>query len=175
MKTAWLQVAVVGCARCSMDEGQAADDLGRRLALAEAELLCGGRAGIVGAACRGARLARGTSVGILPGKVIESGDRGLSVCLPTGMEAGRNGLLVACAHSVIAIGGGDGTLSEIALALKAGRQVIGLATSEAESPAGGRKPGLQAQSPAEPAEAALAAALTVRRPGGWEEAAHRRT
>jgi hypothetical protein len=38
----------------------------------------------------------------------------------------RNGLVVRAADAVIAIGGAYGTLSEVALALKAGRPVIGL-------------------------------------------------
>ena len=128
-----VQVAVIGGASCSQEEARHAEEIGRRVALAGAVLLCGGTTGVMEAACRGAQLAGGTTVGILPGKMIESGNPWLSVRLPTGMGNGRNWLVAAGAHAVIAIGGGLGTLSEIALALKAGKPVVGLGTWDAVS------------------------------------------
>jgi uncharacterized protein (TIGR00725 family) len=50
------------------------------------------------------------------------------VSLPTGLGELRNGLVVRAADVLIAIGGAHGTLSEIALARKAGIPVIGLNT-----------------------------------------------
>ena len=50
------------------------------------------------------------------------------VALPTGLGEARNALVVRAADAVVAIGGGWGTLSEIALALKAGVPVVGLGT-----------------------------------------------
>ena len=44
----------------------------------------------------------------------------------TGLGEARNALVVRAADALVAVGGGYGTLSEIALALKAGRPVIGL-------------------------------------------------
>lgn len=173
---AGIQVAVIGSASCSLELARLAEEVGRRVALAGAVLLCGGMGGVMEAACRGARRAGGTTVGILPGKVIESGNRWLSVCLPTGMGDGRNWLVAAGAHAVVAIGGGLGTLSEIALALKAGRPVIGLDTWEARSPDGEPLPVVRVQSAAEAAEAVLAAAVAARRaPGAAEEEPHRRS
>ena len=83
------------------------------------------------AACRGARSRRGRTLGMLPGD-----DRGRRQRL--GRDRGRrpawarlrNGLVVRAADAVVAIGGGHGTLSEIALALKLGRPVVGLGTWE---------------------------------------------
>jgi hypothetical protein len=156
-----LQVAVIGGASCSQEEARRAEEVGRRLALAGAVLVCGGMMGVMEAACRGARLAGGTTVGILPGSMIESGNTWLSARIPTGMGGGRNWLVVAAAHAVVAIGGGLGTLSELALALKAGKPVVGLDTWEAAGPDGSPLPVHRAQSAAEAAEAALNAARAV--------------
>lgn len=78
------------------------------------------------AASRGAKEAGGTTVGILPdtGK----GNRYLDVVIRTGMGFGRNVILVHTADALVAIGGGYGTLSEMAIALKAGKRVFGYCT-----------------------------------------------
>jgi uncharacterized protein (TIGR00725 family) len=50
------------------------------------------------------------------------------VALPTGLGQGRNLLLVRSSDALVAVGGGFGTLSEIALALRTGTPMVGLAT-----------------------------------------------
>ena len=168
-----VQVAVIGGAVCSVEEARFAEEVGRRLAQGGAVLICGGTTGVMEAACRGARLAGGMTVGVLPGKMIESGNPWLSACLPTGMGDGRNWLVAAGAHAVVAIGGGLGTLSEIALALKAGAQVIGLGTWDAIDAQGNRMSVVRVQSAEEAAATALTAA--AHRHGGESgEGTHRR-
>jgi uncharacterized protein (TIGR00725 family) len=83
-------------------------------------------------ACRGAKQAGGLTVGILPGADRSAANPFVDVVLPTGLGEARNALVVRAADVLIAVGGGYGTLSEIALALKAGKRVIGLATWEIE-------------------------------------------
>jgi uncharacterized protein (TIGR00725 family) len=102
--------------------------LGRRLAEAGAVVVCGGGPGVMEAVCRGARSAGGTTVGLLPGFDRRDGNPHLSVAVPTGMGQGRNLLLVRSSDALVAVGGGFGTLSEIALALRTGVPVVGLAT-----------------------------------------------
>ena len=80
------------------------------------------------AACRGAAGAGGTTVGLLPGKDRDDANPHVSVALPTGLGQARNAVVVRAADTVVAIGGGYGTLSEIALALRCGKPVIGLGT-----------------------------------------------
>jgi uncharacterized protein (TIGR00725 family) len=82
------------------------------------------------AACRGARSAGGVTVGLLPGEDRRAGNRWLSIALATGLGELRNGLIVRACDAMVAVGGGPGTLSEIALALKVGRPVVGLGTWE---------------------------------------------
>ena len=84
------------------------------------------------AACRGAKDAGGTTVGILPGSDRAAANRFVDVAVATGLGEARNALVVRAADAVIAIGGGYGTLSEIALALKAGKRVVGLDTWDVE-------------------------------------------
>ena len=121
----------VGVAGASQPEAALLDQaelLGRRLAEAAAVVVCGGGPGVMEAACRGARAAGGTTVGLLPGLDRGEGNPQLSVALPTGLGQGRNLLLVRSSDALVAVGGGFGTLSEIALALRTGTPVVGLAT-----------------------------------------------
>jgi uncharacterized protein (TIGR00725 family) len=141
-----MQVAVIGPG----DEPTvAAAEVGRLLAERGAVVVCGGRGGAMEAACRGAKEADGLTVGILPGSDSSDANPFVDVVVPTGLGEARNALVVAAADVVIAIGGGYGTLSEIALALKAGKRVIGLGTWEIEGVTAADSP-----------EAAVAAALS---------------
>ncbi len=124
-------VAVIGAASASVEEQEIAEEVGRRLAEAGAVLACGGRGGVMEAACRGAHKAGGLTVGILPGTDPDEGNPYLSLALPTGLGQARNAVVILAAEAVIAIGGGHGTLSEIGHTLKAGRPFVGLRTWEA--------------------------------------------
>jgi uncharacterized protein (TIGR00725 family) len=127
----------------------AAAEVGRLLAERGAVVVCGGRGGAMEAACRGGKKAGGLTVGILPGSDRSEANPYVDVVLPTGLGEARNALVVGAADVVIAIGGGYGTLSEIALALKARKRVIGLGTWEIEGVTAAESP-----------EAAVAAALS---------------
>ena len=78
------------------------------------------------AACRGAKDAGGQTIGILPGTDRAAANEFVDIAIPTGLGEARNALVVRAADALIAVGGGYGTLSEIALALKAGKRVVGL-------------------------------------------------
>ena len=127
-----IHVAVVGSGEAEKRHAAAAEEVGRLIAEGGALLVCGGLGGVMEAACRGARAAGGTTVGLLPGVDRSEANRHVAVAVPTGLGEARNALVVRAADAVIAIGGGYGTLSEIALALRAGKPVIGLDTWEIE-------------------------------------------
>ena len=148
-------VAVVGAAQASEEEAAAAEDVGRRLAQADAVLVCGGLGGVMHAAARGCEAAGGTSVGILPGDDRGPGSPHLSVAISTGMGEARNAIVARTADAVIAVGGEFGTLSEIALALKMGKPVVGLDTWSMERPASTGDPIVRATSPEDAVRAAL--------------------
>jgi uncharacterized protein (TIGR00725 family) len=118
-------VAVIGPgADATAPDTALAREIGRRLAAEKAILVCGGLGGVMAAACQGAAEAHGLTVGLLPGGQRSEGNPYLSVALPTGLGELRNGLVVRASHAVIAIGGSWGTLSEIALAVRAGTPTI---------------------------------------------------
>ncbi len=98
------------------------------------------------AASRGAAEAGGLTVGILPTYDFSTANAHVKVKIPTGLGHARNAVVVAAAAGVIAIGGRYGTLSEIALALKLGKPVVGIHTW----------PGIEGVWPASDAEAAVA-------------------
>ncbi len=123
-----MMVAVIGSASCDGRVAARAEAVGREIARRGALLVCGGRGGVMEAACRGARAEGGTTIGILPGT--DKGEANPYVDLPivTGLGEARNAIVVRTADAVIAVSGGYGTLSEIGLALKMGRPVVGLGT-----------------------------------------------
>jgi uncharacterized protein (TIGR00725 family) len=123
-------VAVVGPSAGTPAELALGDAVGRGLAEAGAVLVCGGMGGVMEAAAGGAMNAGGKTVGILPTSSRLEGNPYLTVAVATGMGEARNAIVVRTADVVIAIHGEFGTLSEIALALKMGRPVVGLGTWE---------------------------------------------
>lgn len=144
-------VAVIGGAQCSAEEAGAAEELGRGIAQRGHVLLCGGRGGVMAAACRGASAEGGMTIGVLPGTDPAEANPHVSIAIPTGLGEGRNLVVARGGDVVLAVGGSHGTLSEIAFALKAGRPVIGLWTWQAED-GRGTPAGLR---PATSAEVAL--------------------
>lgn len=155
--TAGPVVAVIGPGRASEAEEAAAHLVGRRVAEAGLALVCGGLGGVMAAACAGARSAGGLTIGLLPGLDRRDANPDVVVAVPTGLGEGRNVLVVRSADAVVAIGGAHGTLSEIALALRAGLPVIGLDTWELGR-AGSPEPGIEV---AHDAEDAARRALSV--------------
>lgn len=129
-------ISVIGTAAANKVEFRLAEQVGGLLAKNEAVVVCGGGTGVMEAVCKGAQQAGGMTIGILPGHDSKSGNPYLTVSIPTGLGEARNPLVVRAGDSVIAIGGGYGTLSEIAFAKKIGRKVIGLKTWEATDSAG---------------------------------------
>jgi uncharacterized protein (TIGR00725 family) len=121
-------VAVCGPGDAAAAERAAAEELGAGVAALGAVVVCGGLGGVMEAACRGARSRRGLTVGLLPGTDRSAANGWVDVAIATGLGELRNGLVVRAADVVVAIGGGEGTLSEVALALKLGRPVVGLGT-----------------------------------------------
>jgi uncharacterized protein (TIGR00725 family) len=76
--------------------------------------------------CQGARTTGGTTIGILPGHELAAGNDQLDVVIPSGIGYARNMMNVLCADLVIAIGGGAGTLSEIAYAWMHNKPIVAL-------------------------------------------------
>lgn len=121
-------VGVIGAGECDAELARLAEDVGRRIAEAGAVLVCGGMGGVMEAACRGAKAAGGTTIGILPGPDRADANRYVDVAIATGINEARNLAIIRTADALVAVGGSYGTLSEIGFALKAGKKVVGLRT-----------------------------------------------
>ena len=148
-------VAVCGSALATTQEEAWAEEVGRLIAQADAVLVCGGLGGVMDAAARGCEAGGGASIGILPGERRDAASPHLTVSIPTGLGEARNALVVRAADAVIAIGGEFGTLSEIALALKAGKPVIGLGTWELAKAGAAVQTIVRTEAPGEAVRAAL--------------------
>ena len=150
-------MAVVGPSQGSARELAAAEEVGRLLGERGATVVCGGRGGAMEAVCRGAKSAGATTVGILPGPDRADANENVDVAIATGMGEARNSIVVRTVDVVIAVGGAYGTLSEIALALRAGTRVVGLDTWELAKGGEPAEDIVRAESPAEAVKLALGA------------------
>ncbi len=121
-------VAVVGPGAAGPELEAIAERVGARVARRGAVVVCGGLGGVMAAACKGAKGAGGTTVGVLPGSDRSAANPFVDVVVATGLGEARNTVVVRSADAVVAVGGGYGTLSEIGFALKLGRPVVGLGT-----------------------------------------------
>jgi uncharacterized protein (TIGR00725 family) len=157
-----LYIAVVGPSAATPTEHALGEHVGRLIAERGAVLVCGGLGGLMEAAAGGCTAAGGTSIGILPTIDRAEANPYLTVAVATGMGEARNAIVVRTADAVVAIGGEFGTLSEIALALKMGKPVVGLGTWELAK-AGGRVDALvEATTPEDAVATAMAAAELAR-------------
>lgn len=149
-------IAVIGGSSPTAAEASLAEDVGRALAAAGAVLVCGGRGGVMEAACRGAKEAGGITVGILPGRQASEANPYVDIPIATGIGEARNAIITRTADVAIAIGGSYGTLSEIGFALGFGKPVIGLMTWSMERAGHPPVPIIRTETPEEAVREALA-------------------
>ena len=124
-------VAVIGDARLDDERRIAtARTLGAALITAGFRIVTGGLGGVMDAVSAGGRTSPrwhdGLIIGIIPSYRAADASASCDIVIPTGMQLARNALVVASADVVIAVGGGAGTLSEIALASQLGKPIIAL-------------------------------------------------
>jgi uncharacterized protein (TIGR00725 family) len=107
-------------------------ETGREIVRRGYTLICGGLGGVMEAACRGAFEEAGEGsgriIGVLPGRDRGDANRYVDIVIPTGMGYARNSIIAASADAVVAIGGGSGTLSEIAYAWQYGKIIVAVSS-----------------------------------------------
>lgn len=116
-----IQIAVIGS---GVHHEARAEEVGGLIAEAGATLVCGGLDEVMAAAARGAKAAGGVTVGILPGESRADANPWIDHVVVTGTGHARNLAVAASGDAVIAVGGGYGTLAEIAYARILGRPVV---------------------------------------------------
>lgn len=125
-----MQIVVIGSGKeLSAKIEKLAEEVGKEITKAGAVLVCGGMAGVMEAACKGAKSAGGKTVGILPSSDSETANKYLDVKVPTSLGFGRNFIVSQCGDAVIIINGAFGTLSEVAFAVGFGKKMIVLEDS----------------------------------------------
>ncbi len=121
-----MRIGVIGTSRCSKKIAKIAYEVGKEIAKRKAVLICGGLGGVMEKAARGAKKNKGLTIGILPGFSSSDANPYIDIPIVTGMDHGRNIIVVRSCDAIIAIGGREGTLSEIAFALKLRIPLIGI-------------------------------------------------
>lgn len=125
---AGVHVAVCGGGEADEATCAQAEAVGRELARLGAVVVTGGLGGVMAAACRGAKAGGGATLAVLPGDDRRAANPWVDLAVPTGMGEARNAVVVRAADAVVAVSGEFGTLSEIALALRLGKPVVGVDT-----------------------------------------------
>ena len=122
------RIGVIGGASPEPKYRQIAHEVGQRIGEKGAVLVCGGLGGVMEAAARGAKKAKGTTIGILPGNSPADANAYIDIPIATGMGYSRNSLVAMNADVLIAVDGQFGTLTEIAYGNIYGKKVIGIGT-----------------------------------------------
>jgi len=123
-----VRIGVIGAATCPPDVYQTAYEIGRFIAEHKALLITGGLGGVMEGASKGTYENGGITVGILPTRDVSCSNPYVMIPIPTGLGHARNVIVVQSSDLIIAVTGGMGTLSEIAIALKLEIPVIGYKT-----------------------------------------------
>ena len=119
-----MQVGVIGSGKCYDDVCDVAFRVGQLLAERGVIIINGGLGGVMEAVSRGAKSRNGFVVGIIPSKDRRNANEYCDVVIATNMGHARNMIIVHSSDVIIAIGGGFGTISEMAIALKEGKKVV---------------------------------------------------
>lgn len=127
-----MRVSVIGGGTVDGAGREQAREVGRLLGDRGFDVICGGRGGVMAAACEGAVDAGARTIGILPGTDRSEANAAVDVVITTGLGHARNALVPLNGDAVIAIDGGDGTLSELGFAGIYDRPIAGLDTHDVD-------------------------------------------
>lgn len=130
-----LQIGVIGSAgweeypnkKPNKNAFKAAYEIGKLIASKNAVLICGGKGGIMEEACRGAKENSGTTVGVVSGNQRNQTNKYVDVEVVSGaINCSEEALIISMSDGIIAIGGGSGTLQEIAIAYRNKKPVVAI-------------------------------------------------
>lgn len=121
-----MRVSVIGGGDPSTTHRETARSVGQLLAERDHTIVCGGRGGVMEAACRGAAERDGETIGILSCEDPTAANPYVDTAIATGIGHARNALVVMNGDAVIAIGGSGGTLSEIGFSAVYDRPIAGI-------------------------------------------------
>ena len=119
-------VGIIGASNPTDEQYEAAKKIGEFIGEQGWVLINGGLGGVMEASAKGVAKSSGLVVGVLPTSNSDDANSYVSIPIATNMGHARNVIIVQSSDICVAIGGKEGTLSEIAIALKEGKKVIGL-------------------------------------------------
>ena len=121
-----VQISVVGfdADSCTDAAREAAYRVGRAIAAEGATVVCGGLGGVMEAASKGARDAGGHVVGIIPSADSDQANRHCEFVVSTGMGKTRNFIVAYSGDAMVVVGGGAGTISEVAAAYQVAKPIV---------------------------------------------------
>lgn len=128
MKKKKVFVGVIGAGKCSKKIFALAEEVGKEIAKSGAILVCGGLGGVMEGAAKGAKEAKGITIGILPGASKGEANPYIDIPIITGIGEGRNLMVIRSSDAIIALPGKYGTLSELSFAVKLDKPVVGIST-----------------------------------------------
>lgn len=121
-----LPIAVIGPREASEQEYQIAENLGAALANVGLQLMCGGKNGVMEASAKGHLEAGGRPIGLIPEDDWTEANPYISIPIASGIGKARNVLLAQACPVLIAVGGGYGTMSEMAFGLHFEKLILAL-------------------------------------------------
>lgn len=130
-----LQIGVIGSAGWEEYPNKKPDkkalksayEVGKLIASKNAILVCGGKGGIMEEACRGAKEKNGITVGVVSGNQRNQVNKYVDVEVVSGaINCGEEALIISMSDGIIAIGGGSGTLQEIATAYRNKKIIVAI-------------------------------------------------
>jgi uncharacterized protein (TIGR00725 family) len=140
-------IAVIGGDPAPLWALDHAKAIGREIARRGHVLICGGRGGVMEAACKGASEADGLTIGVLPDSDRSEMNPYVQIPIVSGIGRARNLTIALTADAIIAVDGGYGTLSEVAFGLQHGKPIAGLGTWRLESDGADEAPIFRAEDP----------------------------
>lgn len=134
---AWLQresghplkapIGIIGPNEATTEQVAMAAEAGAIVGRMGLAVLCGGRQGVMEGAARGAASVGGIAIGLLPHGDPTQANPFVTVAIASGIGEARNAIIAQAGACLIAVGDSHGTLSEVALGLRLGKRVFGLA------------------------------------------------
>lgn len=122
-----IPVGIIGPREATSEQLEIAHGLAAAMADHGLQLLCGGKTGVMEAACQGHASRGGLPIGILPDEEWQAANPFVAIPIATGIGPARNAIIARACFALIAVGGGVGTLSEMALGLQFNRLVLAMA------------------------------------------------
>jgi uncharacterized protein (TIGR00725 family) len=125
-----VQIGVIGSGEVINNQiNRIAEEVGEKLAKRNAILICGGKGGVMEAACKGCQKGSGISIGILPSIDPSEANKFVKIKIPTNLGESRNYIIIQSVQAAICISGSAGTRMEAEYALKQGIPLITLSVT----------------------------------------------